>query len=1182
MKKILQLFFFISISCISFTSLIYSQQINSPTNVKFQDNRSEKDKQIFTDEMITSMLADINMPVIKVLPDSSDTDAFTSKTFNGALSGDQFGYSVSGAGDVNNDGFDDIIIGAHNNDAVASNAGRAYIFFGDAVVNTVADVTLSGESANNTFGFSVSSAGDVNGDNYADVIVGAPGHNSSTGRAYIYFGGAAMNNTADVFLIGEGAGHAFGYSVSEAGNVNGDAYDDVIVGAHGFNSLTGRIYVYYGGASMNNIADVKIAGSASSNHFGASVANAGDINSDGYSDLIIGAYGFSGSTGRAYIYKGALSMDTIADVTMTGEATSNLFGISISTAGDVNADGYSDVVVGASGHSSGKGKAYLYYGATSMDNIADVSITGEVTGNEFGISVSDAGDVNGDGYADIIIGAHKFTTKTGKTYVYFGSTSVNSTPDMMITGEATNNYFNFSASNAGDVNGDGYSDLVMGAYGNTSSTGRAYLHMYGMKGVLYPKLTMTGEFNNNYFGYCVSSAGDVNNDGYDDVAVGAYVFDLTFTGRVYIYYGGQSMNTVADVILNGENVNNYFGYSISPAGDVNNDNYDDVIVGAYGYGTNQGRSYIYFGGAAMNNVADVTMWGTFQSVNFGISVSNADDVNNDNYDDVIIGASTINTNTGRAYIYYGGASMNNIADVTLIGETTESYFGESVACAGNVNNDNYSDVIVGAKGYSSNTGRAYIYYGGASMDPNIDVTLNGETANSYFGFDVSTAGDVNKDIYSDVIVGAYGHNSSRGKVYVYYGGASMNSTVDVTFLGENANDFFGHSLCNAGDINKDGYSDIMIGAEQYASSTGKVYIYFGGTTMNSDIDITMTGETANLYYGKSVSSAGDINADGNNDLITGANNFNIAMGKSYVYLTTTPDVNPSLLSVTDVSNDQGGFVNLKWRRSAYDDNLTGLIDDYLVERSIPPDINGYHWTTAGTVNADLSSIYNFPAPTPTNSDTYFFRIKARTSNVNQFWYSNILSGSSLINIAYGTLNLGVIMEGLYDAANDSMRMSDTVKIYLRNSSAPYSINDSSVSTIDAVNFTGSFQISNAGTGSYYIVVRHRNSIDTWSSSPVNYIINGTFSYNFFTSLSQAFGNNMSSVDTSPVRFGIFGGDAVKDNSVDVTDIIAVFNDVNTFTSGYVLTDINGDNFVDSDDLIIASNNSNSFVSTVAP
>ena len=136
-------------------------------------------------------------------------EAIQEKFFTGQAADDYFGYSVSTAGDVNGDGYSDVIVGAYFNDAGGSNAGRTYIYYGGSIFNNIADVTLTGAAAGDYFGHSVSTAGDVNGDGYSDVIVGAYGNDAAeinAGRAYIYFGGASMNNTADVTLTGAAAG----------------------------------------------------------------------------------------------------------------------------------------------------------------------------------------------------------------------------------------------------------------------------------------------------------------------------------------------------------------------------------------------------------------------------------------------------------------------------------------------------------------------------------------------------------------------------------------------------------------------------------------------------------------------------------------------------------------------------------------------------------------------------------------------------------------------------------------------------------------------------------------------------------------------------------------------------------------------------------------------------------------
>src|SRR6185503_15215080 len=199
------------------------------------------------------------------------------------------------AGDVNGDGYADVIGGADGNDAGGGNAGRAYVYYGGPGADAVADLTLTGAAAGDQYGFSVSTAGDVNGDGYADVIVGAYRNGAGgvdAGRAYVYYGGPVADATADLTLTGAASDDQFGYSVSTAGEVNGDGYADVIVGAVRNDAGgvdAGRAYVYHGGPAADAIADLTLTGAAAGDFFGVSVTTAGDMNGDRYADVIVGA-----------------------------------------------------------------------------------------------------------------------------------------------------------------------------------------------------------------------------------------------------------------------------------------------------------------------------------------------------------------------------------------------------------------------------------------------------------------------------------------------------------------------------------------------------------------------------------------------------------------------------------------------------------------------------------------------------------------------------------------------------------------------------------------------------------------------------------------------------------------------------------------------------------------------------
>jgi len=412
----------------------------------------------------------------------------TEITFIGEAAGDLFGI-VSSAGDVNGDGFEDIIIGAYQNDAAGMDAGRAYIYFGGSAIDSIPDVILTGEAAEDVFGASVASAGDVNGDGFGDIIIGAYQNDAggtNAGRVYIYFGGPVVDDIADVVFTGTIPNNFFGYVVTGAGDVNGDGYDDVIAAAPAYNSFAGIAYIYYGGSSMDTIPDVTVTGVNPGDSFGSSMAYAGDVNGDNFADVLVGAYdAFVNTAGKAYLYFGGVSMDSIADVVMNGEEVADVFGASVSFAGDVNGDGYSDVIVGALNNDAAgmdAGKAYIFFGGLSMDAIPDVIMTGSAAGDNFG-TVSLAGDVNDDGFSDVIVGAIRNDaggTNAGRTYVYFGAANMDSTADWIFTGEAEEDLFGLSVATPGDVNGDGISDIIIGApYNDFTGTdaGKAYLYL---------------------------------------------------------------------------------------------------------------------------------------------------------------------------------------------------------------------------------------------------------------------------------------------------------------------------------------------------------------------------------------------------------------------------------------------------------------------------------------------------------------------------------------------------------------------------------------------------------------------------------------------------------------------------------------------------------------------------------
>ncbi|MEE9432405.1 MAG: FG-GAP-like repeat-containing protein [Melioribacteraceae bacterium] len=368
-------------------------------------------------------------------------------------SASNFGKSVSSAGDVNNDGYDDVI--------VTGNDSLIYIYFGGEAIDDTADVIL----VSNSFG-SAASAGDVNNDGYDDIIVSGTHFvffYGYKGGAGIFFGGEQMDTEVDVMFSEKSS--FLGVSLAGAGDLNNDGFDDVIVGAGG-NSLDQGAYIYFGGTTMDNEVDLELTETVANSFFGASVSTAGDVNNDGFDDVIVGSHRFDNSKGRSLVYFGGLTMKDSADVVLEGKESTENFGWSVSTAGDVNNDGYDDIIIGAKAYTRSTGRAYIYYGGATVADTATIILTGEKSRSEFGVSVSSVGDINFDGYDDVIVGAGGYVTATGRAYVFLGDSTMNNSADVIITGRTTNNFFGNSVSGNLDVNNDGVNDILVGAYKN--------------------------------------------------------------------------------------------------------------------------------------------------------------------------------------------------------------------------------------------------------------------------------------------------------------------------------------------------------------------------------------------------------------------------------------------------------------------------------------------------------------------------------------------------------------------------------------------------------------------------------------------------------------------------------------------------------------------------------------------
>ncbi len=579
----------------------------------------------------------------------------------------------------------------------------------------------------------------------------------------------------------------------------------------------------------------------------------------------------------------------------------------------MNGDGYTDVIVGAEGFDNpelDEGRAFVYYGSSSGLTAANWADDIDLPDAGFGASVATAGDVNGDGYADIIVGAPGYQNvevNEGAAFVYFGSASgPSATANWNFEINLSNAEFGFSVATAGDVNSDGYSDIIVGAPGysnpDSSEGGVFVFHGSGTGPSVTANWSAEGDQAGAKFGSSVATAGDVNGDGYGDVIIGADNYDggQADEGKAYVYHGSLSgLKAKPDWSVESGQASAGYGVSVATAGDVNGDGYSDIIVGAglYDNGeTDEGRAFVYYGSASDLKpinlsspppfTADWSAQSNQKQALFGY-VNTAGDVNGDGYSDIIIGARMYDNgelNEGMVFVYHGSATgPGSTPDWSYESNQAGAELGISVSTAGDVNGDGYSDIIVGALRYDNpeiDEGMVFVFHGGPTgLSSTPDWTAEGNQAGAILCA-VATAGDVNGDGYSDVIIAASSYDNpetDEGKAFVYYGsGTGLGAFPAWTAEGDQAGATFGMLVNTAGDVNGDGYSDIIIGAPYhdvppFLVDAGRVYVYYGSPTgPNITADRIYDGDQAGAILGISVSTAGDVNGDGYSDAIAGA------------------------------------------------------------------------------------------------------------------------------------------------------------------------------------------------------------------------------------------------------------------------------------------------------------------------
>ena len=920
----------------------------------------------------------------------------------GQDAGDWSGFAVASAGDMNGDGLDDLIIGAFQGDAAGnakSNAGESYVVFGEAggfatnldltdVAAGTGGFVINGQEANDHAGYSVASAGDINGDGFDDLIIGAPQGSGAgnarfmAGESYVVFGKAGgYAASIDLASVAAGAGgfvifgqaviSESGRSVASAGDINGDGFDDLIIGARLGNSVSngrtsaGDSYVMFGKAARFAVGvDLKdvaagtggfvIFGQDAQDRSGTSVASAGDVNGDGFDDLIIGASNGSAAgnaklgAGESYVVFGeAGSVRVNIDLTqvaagtggfvINGQEATDHAGYSVASVGDINGDGFDDLIISArfgdaAGNAKpGAGVSYVVFGkaggfAASID-LADVAagiggfvIFGQDARDNAGASVAAAGDINGDGFDDLIVGANRGhaagNTKAyaGDSYVVFGkaggfgasvdlTTIAAGTGGFVIFGQDAGDGSGTSVAPAGDTNGDGFDDLFIGALGG-GGAGNAKAAA-GDSYVIFGK-----DFTNTVTHSGTSASQTLTGGGAADDMVGGLGDDILLGNGgadVLIGGGGNDVLSVADLT--------FFRLDGGSGTDT---------LALSGSGMTLGLSAI--ANARIQNIEAIDLTGTgdntltlsvLEVLNLS-TTSNALKVDGDIGDAVDFGLEIwTEGGTSGGYTTY----KNGQASVLVGGPVTASVHAQPP-----VTHD-LSDLATIAAGTGG-------------------FVIHGQDGADMSGFSVASGRDVNGDGFDDLIIGApHGSpasdlHSSAGDSYVVFGQASgfgvpidlgnvANGTGGFVIEGRDTLGQSGFSVASAGDIDGDGFGDLIIGApfarvSQSKSYAGDSYVLFGKATgPGGPIDLSNVANGTGGFVihaqdgsdsaGISVASAGDINGDGFDDLIIGASggdaagNVKDGAGDTYVIYGKASGFGAPI-DLTDVAAGAGGFV----------------------------------------------------------------------------------------------------------------------------------------------------------------------------------------------------------------------------------------------------------------------------------
>jgi len=827
----------------------------------------------------------------------------------GGQAGAAFGASVAPAGDVNGDGWSDVLVGAPLFDNGQVDEGRAYLYLGGPTgLSASAAWTFESNQANAHAGAVVASAGDVNYDGYFDVLVAAPeydrpGH-ADAGAVFVFYGSAqGLHAAPDDTLANDVTGALFGTSVGYAAYTNNDLYVDVVIGAPGFSNgqvNEGAVYVYNGGtlgfaAAPSFTFESNDAGARA----GQAVGGGGDVNGDGYADVIVGEPGAStgghAQAGRIIVLPGSSTGVTTAAIALVeGSQDSLAVGTGVASAGDVDADGYADVLVGVPGEGilgTRRGGFRCYRGTPSgLDPTPLFSISATFDQSRAGAAVATAGDIDGDGYADFAFGdPNGFVQHQGWLTLFYGGRP-NTAYGSFVGGTQTGSRFAAAVATAGDIDGDGMSELLVGApdWSETGLTNEGAAFLFMGKPAL-PSSALNSPLLNNQgttgMGSSLAILPQAGFGFYPTLLVGEPGYDVPTTdlGSVRRYDGRISgFDTGNFTRITGGTGDGLFGQVVVNAGDVDHDGFPDFVVGSpfhtSGSITERGRVVLYRGTGIDWIESPWVAQGTQAEERYATAIAAGGDVNGDGYSDIAVGGYNyvVPPLAGKVSVYYGGpAGPGSIPSWIKTGTTQYENYGYKVAML-DFDADGYSDLAVAAASVNAQP-RVDIFYGGPgglSANPAFSLSAIGPIVPTYAS-EVAGVGDFDGDGVDDLVVGAPEAPNGEGTIYFYPGsrarsrpGSAQTLTWTATGFGQAG---AGTAIAGGGDLNGDGHADFVVGAPHASNgeATEGVLFLFRGHPGTGAIapDTLYQSDVASRGLGTAIAPLADLNGDGYADIV---------------------------------------------------------------------------------------------------------------------------------------------------------------------------------------------------------------------------------------------------------------------------------------------------------------------------